>query len=84
MFKKVFTTMTAVALAIGSLAVPALMTPAQAQVSGTYSCRAQSPYAWGVGTHVNGNVACNIALQQCAIRTPYGSTCYVTNWWYNY
>lgn len=51
-------------------------------VTGAY-CEARSPYAIGVGYSPNINYACRIALRECAVRTPYGYTCYVTNsYWY--
>ncbi len=64
----------------GMIAIPA---PAQAQAAGTITCEAVSSYATGYGWSYDGNVACRIALRQCAVRTPYGYTCYVNRWWYN-
>jgi alpha-tubulin suppressor-like RCC1 family protein len=41
-------------------------------------CEARSPYAWGWGQHGSCARAQQIALTQCAVRTPRGNYCYVT------
>ena len=49
-------------------------------VAGTASaawCRAESFSAWGYGTAPSIAEACNIALYQCASRTPWNQTCVV-------
>jgi hypothetical protein len=74
----------AIALLMGSMAIPAIVPMAQAQISGTYTCVAKSPYATGVWQHYNLNFACRRALEECAYRTPMGYNCYITNRWYNY
>lgn len=59
--------------------------PARAQVYPvSVSCEARSPSAVGWGTAPNGDYACRIALNECAVRTPPYQTCTVTRWWYNY
>lgn len=40
-------------------------------------CYTESNYAWGKGTALTIAQACNIALLECAARTPYGDTCFV-------
>lgn len=42
-------------------------------------CRAESFSAWGEGTANTVEEACNIALHQCSIYTPYNQTCYVVS-----
>lgn len=59
-------------------------TAAKAQYYGTtVTCEARSAVAFGAWTHANGNYACQRALEECAVRTPYGYNCYVTRYWYN-
>ncbi len=41
-------------------------------------CEARSNYAWGWGQHASCGRAKQIALTQCAVRTPRGAYCYVT------
>lgn len=58
-------------------------TPAQAQQrTGRIVCYAESASAYGYGVHFNGNIACDRALYECAIRTPQYQTCYVTRWYW--
>ena len=83
--KKLIAGLASVALlAAASFTVPVFTSPAKAQVSGTYTCEAISPYATGYGISVSRNAACNRALAECAVRTPYGYYCNVNRWWYNY
>lgn len=44
-----------------------------------FECRASSAYAVGWGQATNAYDARAIALNECAVRTPYGYNCYV-NW----
>lgn len=54
-----------------------------ALVSGTASAewvaRAESPYAWGVGYSNNLFNAQQIALRECAMRTPVGWNCFIVS-----
>lgn len=66
------------ALIIASAAVFAgLATAIPAKAYACY-CEARSSYAWGWGQHGYCSRAQQIALSQCAIRTPRGYYCYVT------
>lgn len=42
-----------------------------------WKCVATSPSGWGVGHSPWQGTAANIALNECAIRTPWGQACYV-------
>jgi hypothetical protein len=77
--KKIITGLSAAALALAGMTAVTLPEAAQAQVyTGRILCVAQSPYAYGYGSNVDGTLACQIALNQCSVRSPYGSVCYVT------
>ncbi len=43
----------------------------------TWTCRAESPVAYGVGISPNYAAAQQIALNECAVRTPTYYTCYI-------
>lgn len=43
-----------------------------------FECKARSPYAFGFGISPYRHVAAQIALRQCAVRTPYGDICYLS------
>ncbi len=74
-----------VSLALVALSFVVLTRPAVAQaIPVGVRCEAASPYAYGVWVASDVNYACARALQQCAARTPYGATCYVTRWYYVY
>jgi hypothetical protein len=82
--KSVLSALASVALVAATMGVAVAPAPASAQVYvPTITCEARSPYAYGIWQHVNGNYACKRALEECAARTPYGSVCYVTRWWYS-
>lgn len=77
--KKIVSGLSAAALALAGMTAITVPTAAQAQVyTGRILCVAQSPYAYGYGAAYDAATACQAALQQCSIRTPYGSVCYVT------
>ena len=63
--------------AVGAAAftIASFVSPTKAEAA---YCEARSPYAsgWGSG-HIN--YARRRALQECAIRTPRGYTCYITH-----
>lgn len=40
-----------------------------------WACIAESPYARGVGQSINRHMAIRIALNECSMRTPVGSSC---------
>ena len=82
MIKHLISAVAALGLTAGTFVIPVAATPAMAQ-SGSISCEARSPYATGLGVSYDGNAACQRALYECSIRTPYGATCYITRWWYN-
>ncbi|MAX56885.1 MAG: hypothetical protein CL537_15460 [Alcanivoracaceae bacterium] len=42
-----------------------------------WRCDAASPSAWGWGSSSSRSTAVSIALQECAIRTPWGQACYI-------
>lgn len=79
--KKIIAALSAAALttvAIGSSMLVGAA-PAKAQAyTGRILCLAASQSAYGYGAHVNSETACRMALYQCASRTPYGDTCYIT------
>lgn len=80
--KKIITVMCGLALAATALVIPVL--PAQAQLSGSYTCVANSSFAEGVGINYNLDFACRRAVRECQIRTPVGFLCVANRWWYNY
>jgi|AntRauTorcE11897_2_1112592.scaffolds.fasta_scaffold08357_3 hypothetical protein len=46
-----------------------------------WTCRADNPTgAFGIGYHVNRNIACNIAMNYCLTNSRQG-LCVITNWW---
>ncbi|MFA5133342.1 MAG: hypothetical protein WC459_00835 [Patescibacteria group bacterium] len=47
-----------------------------------WKCGASSPYAFGIGVSLYQSTAAQIALHQCAARSPVGSVCVVDycNW----
>ena len=75
--KKLISRIASIALIATPLAA-LTATPAQAQQrTGRIVCHAESASAYGYGVHINGNIACDLALYECAIRTPEYQTCYV-------
>lgn len=65
-------------LAIALLATVALLstTSAPSQAQYVWTCEAHLPVAYGVGISSNPMLACNRALIQCGLRTPYWMTCH--------
>jgi len=63
------------AIAAAAFSTFSFVTPSTAHAA---YCEARSPYAsgWGSG-HIN--YARRRALQECAVRTPRGYTCYITH-----
>jgi hypothetical protein len=49
-----------------------------------FYCEAKSPSATGWATRTNIDAACQVALYECALRTPSYQTCYVTKREYYY
>jgi predicted lipoprotein with Yx(FWY)xxD motif len=78
MMNKIVAALAATALCVSMLALTALPASAQPVYSGRILCVAQSTTGYGYGSNMNRDVACQIALQQCAVRTPPGYHCYVT------
>ncbi len=78
--KKIIAMVAAAALGFAVTAGALIGTaPAQAQVyTGRVICQANSPVAWGQGVAYNTATACQIALNNCSVRTPYWMTCSVT------
>ena len=80
---KLLTTLAAcAALLVGTSAVVVPTTASARDVA--VRCWAQSNYATGVGVSYDYAAACRRALHECAIRTPYGYTCYVVKSEYVY
>jgi hypothetical protein len=82
---KTLTLLVASVLALVSPATAATVNPQtveKAQYISGIHCVAQSPYAYGEGYSGNYAMACQIALNECAIRTTYGYVCVVTRWNY--
>ncbi len=80
--KKIITALAAAAIcAIAPVAPTAAL--AQYYPSGTATCEAASPFAFGVGNSYDASIACRRALYECALRTPAGYVCSVTRWWWN-
>ncbi|MDI3324302.1 hypothetical protein QKW35_07920 [Pontibacterium granulatum] len=65
--------MCAALLGFGMVSAPAM----------AWECTAASPSAWGVGYSAYRGTAARIALNECAIRTPWGQACYIQQC-YNY
>jgi hypothetical protein len=42
-----------------------------------FKCYAASYHAWGVGFGPTSNIAGDIAIRECASRTPYYDTCFL-------
>lgn len=77
--KKLVLSLVAVSLAT---LTPTLSVPAVAQTSIAH-CEAKSPSAIGWASAYAMADACDRALYECSIRTPYYQTCYVTRQWWN-
>jgi hypothetical protein len=82
--KKIISALTAAAFTAATFVLPAMVPAAHAQIATGIGCEAHSPYAFGVWVAPDGNYACQRALSECAARSPYGSVCVVTRWWYVY
>ena len=67
-------------LAIAAVAAAAFSTASFFSPSTAHAayCEARSPVASGWGSAGSMNAARRRALQECAIRTPRGYTCYIT------
>ena len=50
--------------------------------AGQWVYRAESPSAWGVGYSYNASKAKDLALYECAIRTPTWQTCYIVDYFW--
>ena len=46
-----------------------------------WQCEAESAYAYGMGFGYSIYQAKSIALNECAMRTPYGFQCRIINCW---
>jgi hypothetical protein len=80
--KKITSILASLSLACIGVAAPAV--PAAAMQAPVAYCEAKSPSATGWATRYNMNEACNVALYECAVRTPSTQTCYVVrSYWYN-
>jgi hypothetical protein len=82
MKKFVVAALASIGLVSASL-IPSAPAKAQSGPAGSVTCEARSEYAFGVWTAYNGEYACRRAMLECAARTPYYGTCYVTRWWFN-
>jgi hypothetical protein len=83
MKSKIVAAVAAATLTLAAVGIT-LVTPANAQISGTYTCEARSPSAIGQGINYTAESACARAVAECVARTPYYQSCYITRYWYNY
>ena len=80
--KKFLSRLVSLALVITPIAA-FTASPAQAQErTGRLVCFAESPSAYGYSIVYNLTATCELALYQCAIRTPETETCFVTRWFW--